>query len=191
MSTITVLTGVGLGGDQVLAIPLALAVRELTTYATLLQAGTFGEAREDQDARRLVDGSASTYLERLVEAGEAEQPDTDEEEEALLAEHTGDDAFFDATSFFGEEEWYVWKPEPRHSTAGWLDQRETELWARFSRPDTGWGLDYDPVALLHPDDRTTFEAELRGRGYRVLQVPELADLYLDPGADPRSALEAL
>lgn len=189
--TNTILTGLSVDEAQLLAIPLSTVVRELRTYAAFIHARTFGDVRPDADAGELVADYEDTYIERLLEDGQIREPENDQEAAALLAEHTGNGAPFDALLYFGEEEFMVWHPDPRLSTSRWLDANEPDLFAIYRRADTASGIVYEPTPFIHPDDRAGFEAALRDRAYNVIQTPGLADLYLnDPEPDPFPAIAA-
>ncbi len=174
-----VLTCVDVDGRSVLAVPAPLAWAEATTYFRLLAARTFGEARADPAAAALVDSWLEGFLEDRRDAAD---------------EHvTGADSDpFDAEEFFGADNWQVWRPDARKSTANFLEQDHPDLAARYLRADTVQRLlvdDDEPV--IAPADRASLEADLRSHGRRVQPWPDLAELYLGPNAEQLAALRDL
>jgi len=171
-----VLTDLELDGVSVLAIPYGIALAELTTWSTLTFARTFGQARRDKGADQLVASRLSELL----------GPNRDPHETYRT---TGSDrARFNASAFFGDEDWRVWTPNARVTTADFLQQHEPDVAAAFLRPDTAWGHDYEPVAFVAAERRDDLEAALRERGYEVTQWRGLSELYLDPPVRPHLTL---
>lgn len=173
-----VVTAVDYDGQSLIVIPATWAAAELTTYATLLQATTFGAVRRDADAARLVEEWLPAYLERFEGYG---QEDAEPE--------GGDNEPFSADDFFGDDHQTSWRPDARRTTAAFLQEREPALAASYLRPDEGWGFDYEPCPFVHVRDRHHVEAELGHRGYEVRQWQELPALYGSPGPDPAAALK--
>ncbi len=107
-----VLTDLELDGVSVLAIPYGTALAELTTWSTLTFARTFGQARRDKGAAQLVASRLSELL----------GPNRDPHETYRT---TGSDrARFNASAFFRDEDWRVWTPNARVTTADFLQQHE-------------------------------------------------------------------
>ncbi len=171
-----VLTDLELDGVSVLAIPYGIALAELTTWSTLTFARTFGQARRDRGAAQLVASRLSELLGPNREPHETYRT-------------TGSDrARFNASAFFGDEDWRVWTPNARVTTADFLQQDEPDVAAAFLRPDTAWGHDYEPVAFVAAERRDDLEAALRERAYEVRQWRGLSELYLDPPVRPQVTL---
>ncbi len=171
-----VLTDLELDGVSVLAIPYGIALAELTTWSTLTFARTFGQARRDKGAAQLVASRLSELL----------GPNRDPCETYRT---TGSDrARFNASAFFGEEDWRVWTPNARVTTVDFLLQHEPGVVAEFLQPDTAWGHDYEPVAFVAAERRDDLEASLQSRGYEVKQWRGLSELYLDPPVRPHVTL---
>jgi hypothetical protein len=171
-----VLTDLELDGVSVLAIPYGIALAELTTWSTLTFARTFGQARRDRGAAQLVASRLSELL----------GPSRDPHETYRT---TGSDrARFNASAFFGDENWRSWTPNARVTTADFLQQHEPDVGAAFLQPDTAWGHDYEPVAFVAAKRRDDLEAALREGGYEVRQWRGLSELYLDPPVRPHVTL---
>jgi len=171
-----VLTDLELDGVSVLAIPYGIALAELTTWSTLTFARTFGQARRDRGAAQLVTSRLSELL----------GPNRDPHETYRT---TGSDrAQFNATAFFGDENWRSWIPNARVTTADFLQQHEPDVAAAFLQPDTAWGHDYEPVAFVAAKRLDDLEAALREHAYEVRQWRGLSELYLDPPVRPHLTL---
>jgi hypothetical protein len=169
------LTDIDVDGETLFVIPRDLTISTLATWACLKYAEELGHTREDDVARALVEARLSTYLESRRALGDEDSDGSDEEP-------------FSAESFFGEDSWSDWVPVARVLTHQFLLATEPELAERYCRPDTSWGLDYEPAPSVHVEDREVFEADLAARGYRVRQWPGLAAMYLDPPIDAAGEL---
>ncbi len=171
-----VLTDLELDGVSVLAIPYGIALAELTTWSTLTFARTFGQARRDKGAAQLVTSRLSELL----------SPNRDPH--GTYRTTGSDRARFNASAFFGDEDWRVWTPNARVTTADFLQQHEPDVAAAFLQPDTAWGHDYEPVAFVAAERRDDLEAALRERAYEVRQWRGLSELYLDAPVRPHLTL---
>jgi len=110
---------------------------------------------------------------------------------AALADATADDAPFDVSEFWTEDDFRQWHPEPRQATAAWLATEPT-LSERCSRPDPGWGVDYSPAPLIAPPDRDSFEHDAAALGYQILRAEGLELLHVaGPDVDVQASLLAL
>ncbi len=169
----TVLTDIDTASEAVIAMPELTVRAMLTTYDCLAGATTFGEAREDLDARALVDEWLPSVIERA-------------EELDLPAVTGADDEPFNAGTFFGEDDyWWVWRPDPLEATADFLaevpggdDLLVTPPYIRLGREDT--------APLVPVAQRTRLEELLTVAGWVVRRAPGLADLF-DVGADDLDA----
>ncbi len=167
-ATPTVLTGVDTVADALIAIPALTARALLGTWNSLAGAKTFGEAREDPDARALVNEWLPSVIERAQELD--------------LPPVTGaDDEAFDATEYFGADGWWVWRPDALEATADFLAEVPGGDNLLASPNYTSLGRE-DTTPLVPAAQRTRLEALLTEAGWRVRDLPGLAALF-DVGAD--------
>lgn len=169
-----VLLDVDTDEQALIAIPLGWALAELTTYSALQHAATFGHAKSDAAAAVLIESSLPVYLERRYEQGEDDP-------------RVKDDDPWDAEDFFGVEEWRLWRPRARETTADFLLGIGGQV-AALLRPDDGSGWDYDPQPFVHVHDRQRLEGVLATCGYEVRQWRGLALGYLDAPRDAAAFL---
>lgn len=160
-----VITGLDVDGSAVLAVPLARAFDDVGAYNALAGATSFGDARAHPAAAALLDEWLDDYLER---ARDEHDDDT-----------TGaDDEAFDADSFFGPDNWFVWQADARTATMEFLQAHAEQLAAEV--------LDEDPMVRLNgPDNpplvpraaRQRLEEGLRDLGFHVRTWEPLGAYY--------------
>lgn len=174
-----VLVGEYVHGGKLLVVGADMVLTELRAYRRLMDATTFGQARRDLRAAEQVNDHLASHVERLIEE---ERADARLGLAELAATHAGDSVPFDAEDYFGED-WRAWRTDGRRSTLAWLRAHEPELLAAHVRPDSEWGNDYDPLPWIATSARAAVEAHLTAAGHQVRWVPELGQLYLEPGTD--------
>lgn len=186
-----VLVDVGDGNDERLyVIPESWARSQLRSYATLCFARSYRDVLVDDSAvQTVVEALERSSLEDLDEDSDEDQ-DEDIDGRELFVRRVAADGAFDAEEFFGSEGWRQWTPGGAESTAQFLEARAPALWNRFKQPDSGWGIDYDPVDYLAPADEEQILAGLRALGCKIVRCPGLAGLYWGPAPDLVARIDA-
>lgn len=160
-----VLTGLDADGRAVLAVLLERAVSDVAAFQTLASAQTFGQVRAHPAAVVPVQDWLDGYLEQLRDDGDEESTGADDEP-------------FDAERFFGEDNWWVWRPYARQATVDLLDQHAEELAAELLEEDTLVRLNVpDNPPLVPPAARERLEKGLRALGFVVRPWELLAAWY--------------
>lgn len=169
-------TGLSADDERLLVIPREWCIASVRMHSALQNATTFGEVRKDKGAASVVEDGIDDYIRRLYENGEI---DEDVDEGKARRKLTRASAPFDAYSFFADED-QNWRPDAAHDTEHWFEGNEPELFELCSQADSGWGISYTPSRLVPAEQREAVERLLLRLGYRILQLEDLHDLYLNP-----------